>query len=159
MKTPFQNKLSHQNKHGNFNFQQRQMHSASSLTGNVSYNKYNNRRFSSNNRKIAGNDNWFSVAERSVDYESQIFQSGTMKSGINFDKYDDIPVKVEGKEIEIKPMLEISSCELSPVFSENLEIAGYTKLTPIQKYSFPCLLQKHDLLGCAQTGIKTILCV
>jgi len=33
-----------------------------------------------------------------------------------------------------------------------LEAKGYTKPTPIQQQSIPILLQKKDLLGCAQTG-------
>lgn len=127
------------------------MHSTSSLIGS-SVNKYNNKRYYTNNKRMGGSDNWFNIAERSADYESQIFKQGSMKSGINFDKYDNIPVKVDGKEINIKPMLDINSCELASVLSGNLEIAGFTKLTPIQKYSFPCLLEKHDLLACAQTG-------
>ncbi|XP_070712424.1 uncharacterized protein, partial [Pempheris klunzingeri] len=88
----------------------------------------------------------------SLDYENQVFQHGSLKTGINFDKYDDIPVNIEGKQVEIKPQLEMSDCNMSDVFRENLSIAGYTKLTPIQKYAFPCLIDRHDLLGCAQTG-------
>jgi ATP-dependent RNA helicase RhlE len=33
-----------------------------------------------------------------------------------------------------------------------LKIEGYTKPTPIQSQSIPLILQKKDLLGCAQTG-------
>jgi ATP-dependent RNA helicase RhlE len=33
-----------------------------------------------------------------------------------------------------------------------LETEGYTKPTPIQEQSIPSILQKRDLLGCAQTG-------
>ncbi|MDF1550979.1 MAG: DEAD/DEAH box helicase, partial [Bacteroidales bacterium] len=33
-----------------------------------------------------------------------------------------------------------------------LEAEGYTQPTPIQEQSIPILLQKKDLLGCAQTG-------
>ncbi len=33
-----------------------------------------------------------------------------------------------------------------------LEIEGYTQPTPIQEQAIPIILQKNDLLGCAQTG-------
>lgn len=33
-----------------------------------------------------------------------------------------------------------------------LESEGYTKPTPIQEQAIPILLNKQDLLGCAQTG-------
>ena len=35
---------------------------------------------------------------------------------------------------------------------KSLEIAGYTNPTPIQEQSIPILLERKDLLGCAQTG-------
>jgi ATP-dependent RNA helicase RhlE len=33
-----------------------------------------------------------------------------------------------------------------------LQAEGYTKPTPIQEQAIPVLLQRKDLLGCAQTG-------
>lgn len=36
--------------------------------------------------------------------------------------------------------------------SRALKAEGYTKPTPIQEQSIPILLERHDLLGCAQTG-------
>jgi len=33
-----------------------------------------------------------------------------------------------------------------------LKSQGYDHPTPIQEQSIPLLLEKHDLLGCAQTG-------
>jgi len=35
---------------------------------------------------------------------------------------------------------------------KSLEEAGYTHPTPIQERSIPILLERKDLLGCAQTG-------
>ena len=35
---------------------------------------------------------------------------------------------------------------------EALEEQGYTHPTPIQEQSIPILLDRNDLLGCAQTG-------
>ncbi|HWU48479.1 MAG TPA: DEAD/DEAH box helicase [Asticcacaulis sp.] len=41
---------------------------------------------------------------------------------------------------------------LSPVLLNTLEKEGYAKPTPIQAQAIPILLDKHDLLGIAQTG-------
>ncbi len=40
---------------------------------------------------------------------------------------------------------------IAPILSA-LETEGYTQPTPIQEQSIPILLQRKDLLGCAQTG-------
>uniref|UniRef100_A0A8B9FUQ9 DEAD/DEAH-box helicase domain-containing protein n=1 Tax=Amazona collaria TaxID=241587 RepID=A0A8B9FUQ9_9PSIT len=34
----------------------------------------------------------------------------------------------------------------------NIAKAGYSKLTPVQKYSIPIILAGRDLMACAQTG-------
>ena len=34
----------------------------------------------------------------------------------------------------------------------NIELAKYTKPTPVQKHSIPIILAKRDLMSCAQTG-------
>jgi ATP-dependent RNA helicase RhlE len=41
---------------------------------------------------------------------------------------------------------------LIPQILEALQAEGYTEPTPIQQRAIPILLQKRDLLGCAQTG-------
>uniref|UniRef100_A0A672TR19 DEAD/DEAH-box helicase domain-containing protein n=1 Tax=Strigops habroptila TaxID=2489341 RepID=A0A672TR19_STRHB len=43
----------------------------------------------------------------------------------------------------------------------NIGKAGYSKLTPVQKYSIPIILAGRDLMACAQTGsgkTVSILC-
>lgn len=39
-----------------------------------------------------------------------------------------------------------------PAVMENVNRSGYTKPTPVQKYSIPTLLANRDLMSCAQTG-------
>ena len=41
---------------------------------------------------------------------------------------------------------------LIPPILKALKTEGYTTPTPIQEQSIPIILEKHDLLGCAQTG-------
>ncbi|CAI5713500.1 unnamed protein product [Hyaloperonospora brassicae] len=72
-------------------------------------------------------------------------------SGINFDKYDDIPVEMSGENVP-EPVLEFSPDELGPEVLRNLELCKYTKPTPVQKYSIPIGLAGRDMMACAQTG-------
>lgn len=46
---------------------------------------------------------------------------GGMSSGINFEKYDDIPVEATG-ESPPKPIYEFSDCKLSEVITENIKV-------------------------------------
>ena len=74
-----------------------------------------------------------------------------MATGINFDKYDDIPVDRSGDDIpdEITTFTEetIGKCLLNCC-----SLAGYTKPTPVQKHSIPICKAGRDLMACAQTG-------
>ena len=41
---------------------------------------------------------------------------------------------------------------LCQTLNNNIAKAGYTKLTPVQKYSIPIIQGGRDLMACAQTG-------
>jgi len=87
--------------------------------------------------------------------ELEIFGEKIKRStaGIDFDKYDNIPVAVtgEGKE-EILPINRFSEARLTDSLFENLQRCGYDRPTPIQKYSIPIVIGGRDLMACAQTG-------
>jgi ATP-dependent RNA helicase DDX3X len=73
--------------------------------------------------------------------------------GIEFDKYDNIPVKVSGSNAgEIKPIALFSEARLTESLFDNLRRCGYERPTPIQKYSIPIVVSGRDLMACAQTG-------
>ncbi|XP_039251758.2 ATP-dependent RNA helicase DDX4-like [Styela clava] len=81
--------------------------------------------------------------------EEAIFAS--MQTGINFNKYDDIPVEVSGDN----PPAYITSFDdagLPETVRSNVEKAKYAKPTPVQKYSIPIINSDRDLMACAQTG-------
>ena len=42
--------------------------------------------------------------------------------------------------------------DLVEIIRGNIELANYTKPTPVQKNSIPVILAKRDLMACAQTG-------
>ncbi|KAG0276557.1 DEAD-box ATP-dependent RNA helicase [Linnemannia exigua] len=72
-------------------------------------------------------------------------------TGINFEKYDDIPVEASGTNVP-EPVLSFTSPPLDPLLLENIELAKYTQPTPVQKYSVPIVSADRDLMACAQTG-------
>ncbi|XP_074249061.1 putative ATP-dependent RNA helicase DDX4 isoform X3 [Saimiri boliviensis] len=73
------------------------------------------------------------------------------QTGINFDKYDTILVEVSGHDAP-PAILTFEEANLCQTLSNNIAKAGYTKLTPVQKYSIPIILAGRDLMACAQTG-------
>lgn len=81
--------------------------------------------------------------------EEELF--GQPNTGVNFDAYEDIPVKTAGKDVP-EPIESFDDVELPKILMSNISLARYTKPTPIQKYSMPIILAQRDLMACAQTG-------
>ena len=83
--------------------------------------------------------------------ESEMYGGVQMNSGINFDKYDNIPVETSGGNVP--PAIDVFVEEmLIPQLVSNTVMAGYTRPTPVQKYSIPIGHSGRDLMACAQTG-------
>jgi ATP-dependent RNA helicase DDX3X len=92
---------------------------------------------------------------RNMRMEKELFGDATDPSkqhtGINFEKYDDIPVEATGAGVP-EPVLEFTTPPLDPVLLENIKLSRYTNPTPVQKYSIPIVANNRDLMACAQTG-------
>ncbi|KAK9894656.1 ATP-dependent RNA helicase DED1 [Cystobasidium minutum MCA 4210] len=82
-------------------------------------------------------------------------------TGINFDKYGDIPVSVTppdprytgGVTLPIpEPLTEFTTPPIDPHLMSNIALARYTTPTPVQKFSVPIVNAGQDLMACAQTG-------
>ncbi|RPA84962.1 DEAD-domain-containing protein [Ascobolus immersus RN42] len=73
------------------------------------------------------------------------------QTGINFDNYDDIPIEVTGRDVP-EPVTAFTVPPLDDHLISNLELSGYKKPTPVQKYSIPIVMGGRDLMACAQTG-------
>ena len=72
-------------------------------------------------------------------------------AGINFEKYDDIPVEATGKDVP-SSITSFAEAELDALLVENITKASYTVPTPVQKYSISIGSAGRDLMACAQTG-------
>lgn len=72
-------------------------------------------------------------------------------TGINFEKYDDIPVEASGHDCP-EPVLSFSNPPLDDHLIRNIELSRYKIPTPVQKYSIPIVMGGRDLMACAQTG-------
>ncbi|QDS72834.1 DEAD-box ATP-dependent RNA helicase [Venturia effusa] len=73
------------------------------------------------------------------------------QTGINFDKYDDIPVEASGQDVP-EPSNAFTNPPLDDHLLSNISLSGYTQPTPVQKYSIPIVMAGRDLMACAQTG-------
>ncbi|KAF9408195.1 DEAD-box ATP-dependent RNA helicase, partial [Entomortierella beljakovae] len=72
-------------------------------------------------------------AQRNPRLERELYgteEKERQSTGINFEKYDDIPVEASGNDVP----------------------EPYTQPTPVQKYSIPIVGNNRDLMACAQTG-------
>lgn len=93
--------------------------------------------------------NWEKQGPPDHHLEAELFAG--MNSGINFDKYEEIPVEATGVECP-PPISHFSDLKLHSWIEENIKKSGYERPTPVQKYSIPTLIATRDLMSCAQTG-------
>ncbi|XP_064097392.1 ATP-dependent RNA helicase DDX3X-like isoform X2 [Macrobrachium nipponense] len=98
-------------------------------------------------------DDWSQPLARNEVLEAELFSNSgsTSNSGINFDKYDDIPVEATGEDIP-PSINSFADIKLTEIIRQNISMARYERPTPVQKYALPFILSKRDLMACAQTG-------
>ncbi|KAJ3297591.1 DEAD-box ATP-dependent RNA helicase [Borealophlyctis nickersoniae] len=96
------------------------------------------------------NGNRWSILPRNPAVEQRLFGS-KLSSGINFDKYDNIPVQTAGHNVP-QPLDNYQDSKLHELVKSNCALAGYSKPTPVQKYAVPIIASGRDLMACAQTG-------
>ncbi|XP_046705497.1 DEAD-box helicase 3 X-linked b isoform X2 [Silurus meridionalis] len=106
-----------------------------------------------------GNSRWVEEARDEEDWskplspnerlENELFSGSN--TGINFEKYDDIPVEATGHDcpqhIEI-----FHDLDMGEIIMGNITLSRYSRPTPVQKYAIPIIKSKRDLMACAQTG-------
>ncbi|XP_067116946.1 DEAD-box helicase 3 X-linked b isoform X1 [Osmerus mordax] len=107
----------------------------------------------------AGNSRWAEDSRDDEDWskpippnerlEHELFSGSN--TGINFEKYDDIPVEATGQNCphHIESFQDVAMGE---IIMGNIALSRYTRPTPVQKYAIPIIKNKRDLMACAQTG-------
>ncbi|XP_043264057.1 ATP-dependent RNA helicase bel isoform X2 [Colletes gigas] len=99
-------------------------------------------------RRNSEND-WTIPTGRDERLEVELF--GTGNTGINFSKYEDIPVEATGDNIPTH-ISSFDEVKLTEIIKNSITLAGYDKPTPVQKYAIPIIIGRRDVMACAQTG-------
>ncbi|XP_051562050.1 DEAD-box helicase 3 X-linked b isoform X1 [Myxocyprinus asiaticus] len=81
--------------------------------------------------------------------EHELFSGSN--TGINFEKYDDIPVEATGNNCP-HHIESFHDLEMGEIIMGNINLTRYTRPTPVQKHAIPIIKSKRDLMACAQTG-------
>ncbi|KAK8379139.1 hypothetical protein O3P69_019169 [Scylla paramamosain] len=108
--------------------------------------------------RVGDRDDWTQPLPRNEVLEAELFSTSSnggssvqSNSGINFDKYDDIPVEATGDDVPTS-INTFADIKLTEIIRMNITLARYERPTPVQKYAIPFILAKRDLMACAQTG-------
>ncbi|XP_017336595.1 DEAD-box helicase 3 X-linked b isoform X3 [Ictalurus punctatus] len=81
--------------------------------------------------------------------EQELFSGSN--TGINFEKYDDIPVEATGHNSP-QHIESFHDIDMGEIIMGNISLTRYSRPTPVQKYAIPIIKSKRDLMACAQTG-------
>uniref|UniRef100_T1IWF1 RNA helicase n=1 Tax=Strigamia maritima TaxID=126957 RepID=T1IWF1_STRMM len=106
-------------------------------------------RWDNRNDRWSNEDDWTAPLPKNDKIEMELF--GGSNTGINFDKYEDIPVEATGENCP-KNISSFDDCQLTEIIKNNIGLTKYDKPTPVQKHAIPIILGKRDLMACAQTG-------
>ncbi|XP_030837315.1 putative ATP-dependent RNA helicase Pl10 [Strongylocentrotus purpuratus] len=99
--------------------------------------------------RVEQEEDWTKPLPRNSRLENELFE--ICNTGINFDKYADIPVEATGTNSPA-PIDQFTDIDLGEIVRNNTELCNYKVPTPVQKYAIPIIKEKRDLMACAQTG-------
>ncbi|CAL8118695.1 unnamed protein product [Orchesella dallaii] len=97
----------------------------------------------------ANPEDWKQPQARDERVEHELFSTGN--TGINFDKYEDIPVEATGNDVP-ENISSFDDLTFSDIIQANIALARYSRPTPVQKHAIPIIMGGRDLMACAQTG-------
>lgn len=93
---------------------------------------------------------------RDIRTERELFTTNESSAGLNFEKYNDIPVQAFGDDVP-EPIQLFEDLNLGPVITHNIGLCQYKTPTPVQKYALPIILEGRDMMACAQTGMLLLI--
>ncbi|XP_029283571.1 ATP-dependent RNA helicase DDX3X-like isoform X2 [Cottoperca gobio] len=94
-------------------------------------------------------DDWSKPTPANERLEHELFSASN--TGINFEKYDDIPVEATGSNCP--PHIDVfHDVDMGEIIMANIALSRYDSPTPVQKHAIPIIKTKRDLMACAQTG-------
>ncbi|CAJ1078897.1 DEAD-box helicase 3 X-linked a isoform X10 [Xyrichtys novacula] len=94
-------------------------------------------------------EDWSKPTAPNERLEHELFSGSN--TGINFEKYDDIPVEATGSNCP--PHIEsFHDVDMGEIIMGNINLSRYDRPTPVQKHAIPIIKSKRDLMACAQTG-------
>uniref|UniRef100_A0AAR2LT85 RNA helicase n=1 Tax=Pygocentrus nattereri TaxID=42514 RepID=A0AAR2LT85_PYGNA len=94
-------------------------------------------------------EDWSKPMPRNERLEHELFSGSN--TGINFEKYDDIPVEATGHNSP-QHIESFHDVDMGEIIMGNIALSRYTRPTPVQKHAIPIIKSKRDLMACAQTG-------
>ncbi|XP_072301001.1 DEAD-box helicase 3 X-linked a isoform X2 [Eucyclogobius newberryi] len=94
-------------------------------------------------------EDWSKPTPRQERLENELFAGSN--TGINFEKYDDIPVEATGNNCP--PHIDsFGDVDMGEIIMGNVNLSRYDRPTPVQKHAIPIIKGRRDLMACAQTG-------
>uniref|UniRef100_A0A3Q3FQ27 RNA helicase n=1 Tax=Labrus bergylta TaxID=56723 RepID=A0A3Q3FQ27_9LABR len=99
--------------------------------------------------EVRDEGDWSKPTPRNERLEHELFSGSN--TGINFEKYDDIPVEATGHNCP-HHIESFQDVDMGEIIMGNIALTRYTRPTPVQKYAIPIVKSKRDLMACAQTG-------
>lgn len=100
-------------------------------------------------RSHQGHNDWAQLGPRDERLEIELY--GNANTGINFNKYEDIPVEATGKDVP-PHINSFGELQMTEIIANNIRLARYDSPTPVQKHAIPIIMSRRDLMACAQTG-------
>ncbi|XP_060724483.1 ATP-dependent RNA helicase DDX3X-like isoform X3 [Tachysurus vachellii] len=98
---------------------------------------------------VRDEEDWSKPLTPNERLEHELFSGGN--TGINFEKYDDIPVDATGHDCP-QHIESFHDIDMGEIIMGNITLSRYSRPTPVQKYAIPIIKSKRDLMACAQTG-------
>ena len=75
-----------------------------------------------------------------------------MDDDINFDRFDEIPVEMTGRDPP-QNIQTFDECNFCKEVYNSMKRCRYHLPTPVQKYTIPIIMAGRDLMACVQYGL------